>query len=58
MTSSTARPAAHCTGPPAKVEPWIAGGEDLGQALAGDQRTDRQPAAEGLGDGQGVGDDA
>ena len=36
----------------------VAGREDVGQALAGDERADRQPAAERLGDGHRVGHDA
>jgi hypothetical protein len=50
--------AAATSGPPANGRAVVAGLEHLAQALAGDQRADRQAAAERLGGGQRVGDDA
>ena len=49
MTSSAALAAALTSGLPAKVEPWSPGREDVGVLRRGDERADRQPAAEALG---------
>ena len=58
MTSSTASAGRALHGAAGEGRAVVAGREDVGQALAGDQRADRQPAAERLGGRQRVGHDA
>ena len=58
MTSSATFAAALTTGPPANVEPWSPGANTSLQLRADDERTDRQAAAEALGQRHRVRHDA
>ena len=58
MVSSTASPAAQASGLPPKVVPCLPGLSSLGRVAGADAGTDRDAAAQALGEGHDVGHDA
>ena len=58
MVRMTARAAAHATGLPPKVVPWLPGSEQGPRVAEREAGTDREAATEALGDGHDVGADA